>query len=65
MVAGLEKHLTQLGWDFVVTTSVQHLGGQTWYFCIKCFGDIFCVIFFVCLQKFCKRYGPLIGLRKN
>jgi hypothetical protein len=47
MIAGLEKHLTQLGWDFVVSNSVQHLGGQTWYFCIKCFGDIFCVFFFV------------------
>jgi hypothetical protein len=26
MIVGLEKHLTQLGWDFVVTTSIQHLG---------------------------------------
>jgi hypothetical protein len=29
MIVGLEKYLTQLGWDFVVITSVQHLGGQT------------------------------------
>jgi hypothetical protein len=41
MIAGLEKHLTQLGWDFVVATSVQHLGGQPWYFCIKCFETYF------------------------
>jgi hypothetical protein len=37
MIVGLEKHLTQLGWDFVVITSVQHLGGQTWYFLYQMF----------------------------
>jgi hypothetical protein len=41
MIAGLERHLTQLGGDFVVATSVQHLGGKPWYFCIKCFETYF------------------------
>jgi hypothetical protein len=27
-----KKHLTPLGWDFVVATFVQHLGVQPWYF---------------------------------
>jgi hypothetical protein len=45
MFVGLEKHLTQLGWDFVVTTSFSIWGDKHGiFFCIKCFGDIFCVI---------------------
>jgi hypothetical protein len=44
MTIGLEKHLTQLGWDFVVTASVQHLGGQTMVFLHQIVCDIFGVI---------------------
>jgi hypothetical protein len=47
----------------VVATTSQPLEDKHGIFCIKCFGDIFCVIF--SLQKSCECYGPLIGLMKN
>jgi hypothetical protein len=55
MIAGLEKHLTQLGWDFVVQTLFSTWEDKHGIFCIKCLDDIFWIIFL--LQSFIKAMG--------